>query len=123
MAGTCSWLGAACERIANHAGPTAQLTLMSACPPACATCAHACMDAHASSHAHACCAWEHVCANTPVAQALHRVAGCLRPALPPGITSDNVAKQYNVSREEQDKAALASHQKAAAAQVGRPAGK
>lgn len=42
---------------------------------------------------------------------------------PAGITSDNVAKQFNVSREEQDRAALASHKKAAAAQVcagGRP---
>ena len=36
--------------------------------------------------------------------------------LPMGITSENVAKKYNVSREDQDKMALASNQKAAAAQ-------
>ncbi|KAL4441838.1 hypothetical protein ABPG77_003754 [Micractinium sp. CCAP 211/92] len=39
---------------------------------------------------------------------------CLTPM---GITSDNVAKQFKVSREEQDRAALASHRKAAAAQA------
>jgi len=35
--------------------------------------------------------------------------------LPMGITSENVAKQYGVSRQSQDKLAAASHQKAAAA--------
>mmetsp|Transcript_34140 Transcript_34140/g.61558 ORF Transcript_34140/g.61558 Transcript_34140/m.61558 type:complete len:453 (-) Transcript_34140:453-1811(-) len=37
--------------------------------------------------------------------------------LPMGITSENVAKKFGVSRETQDKFALLSHQKAAAAQA------
>src|SRR4029078_9781077 len=36
-----------------------------------------------------------------------------------GITAENVAKKYEVSREKQDALALASQQKAAAAQEGR----
>jgi len=35
-----------------------------------------------------------------------------------GLTAENVAKKYNVTREEQDAFALASHQKAFAAQTG-----
>lgn len=36
--------------------------------------------------------------------------------IPMGITSENVAERYNISREKQDRLALASHQKAANAQ-------
>ena len=36
--------------------------------------------------------------------------------IPMGITSENVAERYNVSREKQDKMAMISHQKAARAQ-------
>ncbi len=32
-----------------------------------------------------------------------------------GITSENVAARYNITREEQDKLAVQSHQRAAAA--------
>jgi len=35
--------------------------------------------------------------------------------IPMGITSENVAKDYNISREEQDELAVRSHQRAAAA--------
>lgn len=38
--------------------------------------------------------------------------------IPMGITAENVAERYNVSREEQDRFAMRSHQKAAAAQAG-----
>jgi acetyl-CoA acyltransferase 1 len=41
-------------------------------------------------------------------------ADCL---IPMGITSENVAKDYNVSRQVQDEFAAKSYQKAAAAQV------
>jgi acetyl-CoA acyltransferase len=36
-----------------------------------------------------------------------------------GLTAENVAKQYGVSRADQDAFALRSHQRAAAAQAGR----
>ena len=36
--------------------------------------------------------------------------------LPMGITSDNIAKQFNITREDQDKFALESHQRAKIAQ-------
>jgi len=51
--------------------------------------------------------------NTNLMQGGAVVADCL---VPMGITSENVAAKYNISREEQDKFALASNQKAAAAQ-------
>jgi acetyl-CoA acyltransferase 1 len=38
--------------------------------------------------------------------------------LPMGITSENVAAQFKVSREDQDKLSVASHQKAGAAIKG-----
>jgi acetyl-CoA acyltransferase 1 len=44
---------------------------------------------------------------------LEVAADCL---LPMGITSENVAKQYHVTRKEQDALAVASHARAAAAQ-------
>ena len=40
------------------------------------------------------------------------------PPLPIGLTSDNVAERFNVPREVQDAAAVASHAKALKAQVG-----
>eukprot|EP00933_Yihiella_yeosuensis_P026933 TRINITY_DN2089_c1_g1_i2.p1 TRINITY_DN2089_c1_g1~~TRINITY_DN2089_c1_g1_i2.p1 ORF type:complete len:427 (+),score=132.61 TRINITY_DN2089_c1_g1_i2:101-1381(+) len=42
-------------------------------------------------------------------------ASCLTPM---GITSENVAEKYGISREDQDKLAVASHDKAVAAQKG-----
>lgn len=42
-----------------------------------------------------------------------QAADCL---IPMGITSENVAKEYSVSREKQDRLAAESHQKAARAQ-------
>jgi acetyl-CoA C-acetyltransferase len=39
-----------------------------------------------------------------------------RGNIPMGITAENLAKQYGISREEQDEFALLSHQRAAAAQ-------
>ncbi len=38
--------------------------------------------------------------------------------LPMGVTSENVAAKYNVTRKTQDEFAVKSHRKAAAAQVG-----
>jgi len=38
--------------------------------------------------------------------------------MPMGITSENVAEKWNISREQQDTLAVASHKKAAAAQKG-----
>jgi acetyl-CoA acyltransferase 1 len=43
---------------------------------------------------------------------LQKAQDCL---LPMGITSENVAQRYGVTREEQDKAAAESHMRAAAA--------
>lgn len=40
-----------------------------------------------------------------------------RGNLPMGITAENLAKKYSISREEQDEFALLSHQRAAAARV------
>jgi acetyl-CoA acyltransferase 1 len=48
----------------------------------------------------------------PRLQQFKQAQDCL---LPMGITSENVAAKFNVTRKEQDQAALASHQKAAAA--------
>lgn len=42
-----------------------------------------------------------------------KAADCLTPM---GVTSENVAERFNVSREKQDRMAVESHQKAAAAQ-------
>ncbi|KAL3695666.1 hypothetical protein R1sor_009742 [Riccia sorocarpa] len=48
----------------------------------------------------------------PKIQTCQQAADCL---LPMGVTSENVAARFKVTREEQDKAALVSHQRAAAA--------
>ncbi|KAL6002127.1 3-ketoacyl-CoA thiolase 2, peroxisomal [Asimina triloba] len=48
----------------------------------------------------------------PKAKAMQQAQDCL---LPMGITSENVAGRYGVTRQEQDQAAVASHKKAAAA--------
>ncbi|KAG0593353.1 hypothetical protein KC19_1G323100 [Ceratodon purpureus] len=50
----------------------------------------------------------------PRVQADQRAQDCL---LPMGITSENVAERYGVSRKQQDAAAVRSHQKAAAARA------
>lgn len=50
--------------------------------------------------------------NPKIATMTH-TQGCL---LPMGITSENVAAKFGISREQQDRFALASHMKAAAAQ-------
>ena len=42
--------------------------------------------------------------------------------IPMGITSENVAKEYNISRQVQDEFAAKSFQKAAAAQKSQPVG-
>ncbi|XP_022159108.1 3-ketoacyl-CoA thiolase 2, peroxisomal-like [Momordica charantia] len=50
--------------------------------------------------------------NNPKVDAFEQARDCL---LPMGITSENVAQRYGVSREEQDHAAVESHRRAAAA--------
>ncbi|XP_023553959.1 3-ketoacyl-CoA thiolase 2, peroxisomal-like [Cucurbita pepo subsp. pepo] len=50
--------------------------------------------------------------DNPKANVFRQARDCM---LPMGITSENVAQQYGVSREEQDQAAVESHRRAAAA--------
>ncbi|XP_022930953.1 3-ketoacyl-CoA thiolase 2, peroxisomal-like [Cucurbita moschata] len=50
--------------------------------------------------------------NNPKVNAFQQARDCM---LPMGITSENVAQKYGVSREEQDQAAVESHRRAAAA--------
>ncbi|KAI9294111.1 thiolase [Neoconidiobolus thromboides FSU 785] len=53
---------------------------------------------------------------TSISEAVNSTKQAAESLLPMGITSENVAKEFKVSREKQDKFAATSHQKAALAQ-------
>jgi len=51
----------------------------------------------------------------PIADSIKTNANCRRTLLPMGITSENVAKTFGVTRQDQDQLAVMSHARAAAA--------